>query len=170
MPEEHSLIYLRLPEPRGLVRREEYFDGHLLPPPPAQPHLPIPALANALHVLYLLGYRPLHQQRQAAPRPGGLVDHVTEGVGGTVAAATAELEWSEKSSHFPAATCAGLDELRRGEALPSVLVEEGHHNTHHQHEHQQEAEEQHGGRGASYHAISSVEPRRHRATSVRFCP
>ena len=56
MSHENRLVDLGLSEPAGLLSGEEDLDGHLLPTPAAQPHLPVAALANQTHRLDLLGY------------------------------------------------------------------------------------------------------------------
>ena len=54
MPHENRLVDLRLSEPAGLLAGEEDFDGHLLPPPAAEPHLAVAALPDLTHHLDLL--------------------------------------------------------------------------------------------------------------------
>lgn len=57
---QDGLVDLRLSGPTGFIGGEENFDGHLLSPPPAHPHLSVAPLPDLLHHLDLLGYRPLH--------------------------------------------------------------------------------------------------------------
>ena len=59
MSHQHRLVDLRLSEPAGLLAGEEHFDGHLLSPPAAQPHLTVAALSDLTHHLDLLGDGPL---------------------------------------------------------------------------------------------------------------
>lgn len=67
---QDGLVDLRLSGPTGLIGGEENFNGHLLSPPPAHPHLSIPPLPYLLHHLDLLGYRSLHLK---AKRRNGVV-------------------------------------------------------------------------------------------------
>lgn len=60
VPHQDGLVDLCLSGPTGLIGGEEDFDGHLLSPPPAHPHLPVATLPDLLHHLDLLGDRPLH--------------------------------------------------------------------------------------------------------------
>lgn len=59
VPHQDRLVDLRLPEPAGLLPGEEHLDGHLLPPPAAQPHLAVAALPDLTNHLDLLGDGPL---------------------------------------------------------------------------------------------------------------
>ena len=72
---EHRLVDLSLPEPAGLLGGEEHLDRHLLPAPPAHPHLPVPPLADLLHHLDLLGDGPLYLRTQRRGQNGGLLAH-----------------------------------------------------------------------------------------------
>lgn len=64
MSHQNSLVNLSLSEPTGLLSGEENFNGNILCPPSAHPHLSIPPLAYLLHHLDLLGYRSLHLKRR----------------------------------------------------------------------------------------------------------
>lgn len=57
---QHRLVDLRLPEPAGFLSGEEDFDGHLLSPPAAQPHLAVSPFTDLTHHLDLLGDGSLH--------------------------------------------------------------------------------------------------------------
>ena len=50
MPHEHGLVDLCLSEPAGLLCGEEHLDSDPLSPPPGQPDLSIPALANTANL------------------------------------------------------------------------------------------------------------------------
>lgn len=64
MSHQHRLVDLRLSEPAGLLSGEEHLDGHLLPPPAAQPHLAVPPLPDLTHHLDLLSDGPLNLSRR----------------------------------------------------------------------------------------------------------
>lgn len=64
MSEHDGLVDLCLAEPRPLVPGGEDLHRHVLPPPLAPPHLPEPALADALLQHDGASDGPLHQQRQ----------------------------------------------------------------------------------------------------------
>ncbi len=57
---QDGLVDLRLSEPAGFLSGEEDFDGHLLSPPAAQPHLAVAPFTDLTHHLDLLGDGPLH--------------------------------------------------------------------------------------------------------------
>lgn len=76
MSHQDGLIDLRLSEPAGFLSGEEYFDGHLLSPPAAQPHLAVPTFPDLTDHLDLLGDGPLHlsgQERTGKERGMGLM-------------------------------------------------------------------------------------------------
>ena len=67
VPDEHGLVDLGLSEPARFFSSEEDFDGHLLPPPAAQPHVAVAALPDLTNHLDLLGDRPLHLEQKFTP-------------------------------------------------------------------------------------------------------
>jgi len=67
---QDRLVDLSLPEPAGFLSGEEDFDGHLLSPPAAQPHLAVPPLSDLTHHLDLLGDGPLHLGVQERDKGG----------------------------------------------------------------------------------------------------
>lgn len=64
VPHQDRLVDLRLPEPAGFLSGEEDFNGDLLSPPAAQPHLAVPPLSYLTYHLDLLGDGPLHLRTQ----------------------------------------------------------------------------------------------------------